>query len=211
MRAILKKWYAGAITLVRTLFYKKVNRKLVRERFLKPTDSISKSYKKDIKRYWGKYGENVNTDWHRLYTSRTGIEDVRYIPIDLYYYKIEPALNNQRFSLAYEDKSVYDLLVPDFKKPATIVKNVNGWFFNSHYELISLEQAAEACMGIGEVLIKPTIKSGGGREVMFIEPSESKEGLENLKNIFLKYNRDFIVQEPIVQQEGLVLRPWIPF
>lgn len=201
MKIILKNMLTGTVRLARTLYYTRINRRIVKKKYLKPTDSISKSYKKDIERYWGNYGVKVCTDWHKLYTSRNGIEDVRYIPEDLYYSKIEPALNNQRFSLPYEDKSLFDLLMTDFKKAVTVVRNVNGSFLNSVYELISFRQAIGACIGIGEIVIKPTIYSGGGREVLFINPGEGEEAFEHIKDIFLKYKSDFIVQEPIIQHE----------
>ncbi len=172
MKDLVKKLVTGTIRLARNLFYRRFYRKQIRRQFLAPSDSMSLEYSKEIDSYWQKFGVRIKKDWHRWYSSRNGLKDVRYIPEDLYYCRIEPALNKEQLVFTMADKTNFDLLMPDFKRPATVIRNVNGMFLTSDFELITKEKAIDFCSGTREIVIKPTLISGGGRKIEFIVPGE---------------------------------------
>ncbi|HPQ46811.1 MAG TPA: sugar-transfer associated ATP-grasp domain-containing protein [Clostridia bacterium] len=204
MKDLLKKLVTGSIRMARNLFYRHFYRKQIKKEFLLSTDTLPEDYREDIRKYWRRAaGVRVSTDWHRWYTSRNGIRDVRYIPEDLYYCRIEPALNKEQFSVPLSDKSIFDLLMPDFKRPHTITRNVNGIFTDSGYGLMTREQAVEACKVQGEIVIKPTIDSGGGRRVLFFTPGKGDGATVVIEKMFNEYGRDFIIQESVRQHPDL--------
>lgn len=56
------------------LFYKYQ----LRYKLLKKSDLIDYDYKKRIINYWSQFNVNITTDWHKFYSSRNGLKDVRY-------------------------------------------------------------------------------------------------------------------------------------
>ena len=84
--------------LVRYNYGKKINS------LIGNSDKITVDYKKSIGNYWSQYNQKFNINWHKWYSSRNKIEDVKYIPEDLYYSVIEPYFNNKNMKEAYTDK-----------------------------------------------------------------------------------------------------------
>lgn len=172
MKDLVKKIVTGSISAVEKMYYKRLYKKKIHRKLLKPSDNIDGNYRKEIISYWKNAGYGIDTSWHKWYTSRSGIRDVRYIPEDIYYCRIEPALNREEFHAALGDKNIHDLILPDIKRPVTIIKNINGMFFTGDYTPVSSEKAVSECLEHREIVIKPTVKEGGGRGVCFMEPEK---------------------------------------
>src|SRR5699024_2707230 len=77
--------------------------------------------------------------WHKAFSAISGIQDARYIPEDIFYTKIEPTLNRFDLAPAYVDKNMSDKLFSDFKQPKTILRNMNGSYYDSDYKQLDLE------------------------------------------------------------------------
>ena len=86
---------------------------------------LDSNYKKEIKNYYKPY-TRVNTRTHKMYLNATGEKNVKFIPDYIFFSTINPYLNNVRLRKAYEDKSYYDIIFKELKRPETIVRNVNG-------------------------------------------------------------------------------------
>ena len=80
--------------------------RMQRNNLLKGTKPISDNYKKAIQEYW-KYYKSIDTKYHQLYSSKNGLEDVRYIPDDLYYTVIDQHFNNRKYGWGVNDKNYY--------------------------------------------------------------------------------------------------------
>src|SRR5699024_10654368 len=89
--------------------------------------------KKDIRKYWDRYDKKVNMEWHRAYTATNSVEDVRYIPENIFYKEILPHFNRMELSTAYSDKNMYDKMFQNFNRPKTVVRNINGIFSDENY------------------------------------------------------------------------------
>lgn len=76
-------------------------------------------------------------------------------PRVFYHKEIIYRLNNFRFRNAYVDKSIYDIYFPDINRPETIVKNINGYFYDGKSAL-TREEALDRCQNLSSVVIKPT-------------------------------------------------------
>lgn len=151
-----------------------------RNNLLKGTKPISGNYRKAIQEYWKPY-KSIDTKYHWLYSSKNGVEDVRYIPDDLYYTAIDQHFNNRKYGWGVNDKNYYSLLFPDVKQPETIVRKINGIYYDASYHMFSEDCAMRLCGRENGLIIKPANESGGSRGIKFWKRDS---GVDNLRNIF---------------------------
>lgn len=168
-----------------------------RNNLLKGTKPISGNYQKAIQEYWKPY-KSIDTKYHQLYSSKNGMEDVRYIPDDLYYTAIDQHFNNRKYGWGVNDKNYYSLLFPDVKQPEIVVRKINGIYYDASYHMLSEDDAMKLCGRVNKLIIKPANETGGSRGIKFW----NKEfGEANLRNIFGGGN--YVAQKLIVQHEIL--------
>ena len=158
---------------------------------------------KKIKKYYSSYNFNdVKTYWHQFYKKINGSFHKEYIPEDLFYSTIEPALNRSELLPALADKNLHGKLFEGAKRPKTIIRNVNGYYLKDN-RIISKEQAVKICQQHERLVFKHTMNSGGGVGVMLIT---LKDGISDFKDkpidgVFDWYKKDFIAQEVIKQNK----------
>lgn len=174
----------------------------IRSNLLRRDDSISKLYKLNIKKYYQQYNVKVSYLWHKYYSSRNDLEDVRYIPENLFYSEILPIFNRLEFKKAYSDKSLHNIFFPSIKRPITIAKNISGVLYDDNLNRITLDNCIKKCEERKSFIIKPTIDSGGGRDVTFVETKNNKEAI--IRTI-KKYKENYIIQEIIEQHRNLAV------
>ncbi len=181
--------------------YQKNVKKIINRNSLPALDPV---YEKEIKSFWGRYTRHPTTVFHRYYTGMNGIRDVRYIPEGFYYDKIEchySSYMDWSFSSAYSDKGLFRRLLPDIKQPETIILNRGGFFYDKNYKIISEEEALEMAALENRFVAKPTMDSGGGRNVRFFDnPSHDRQ---IVREVFKEYGKDFLFQQPIKQHPKL--------
>lgn len=160
------------------------------------------SQKKMIKDYYGNHGlKNVNIDWHNFFYSINGMFSEKYIPEDLYYTRIEPFLNRIKDFRGLLDKNLLSVLFENIKQPVTILKNKNGYYYSRNNTLMSRIEAINLCLKHECFVIKPSLESGGGKNVSLITTENSAQ----VQNLFDKYKKDFILQEVVSQNSHLKL------
>ena len=142
-------------------------------------DQIRPEYKKKIEEYWKPYTK-VNTKYHQWYSSRNGIEDVRYIPDDIYYTKIDQYFNNRKYGWGVNDKNYYGLYFSDIKQPVSVTRKINGIYYNANYEMITKEHAIELCNQVSKVIVKPATETGGSRGIQFWDRSQGNYILQKI-------------------------------
>ena len=137
-----------------------------------------------------------NTDWHHYYSCLNGIQSPEYIPDGLFFPKIEPVLNPYPFSFAYSDKVAYDVFIPANNSPKTIFKILWDSYYDDENNLIEKEQALSYLKKIkNELVLKPTINSGGGLNIVI-------DSGTNIADLLLskKFSSEsYILQEKIKQ------------
>lgn len=166
----------------------------------KETDYLSLNYKNEIIRYWSKYNKKPKLNWHKYYSSRNGICDVRYIPDDLYYTTIDQHFNNRKYSYGLMDKNYFTLLFPSVNQPVIVIRKINGIFYDSQFKLIDDKKAFAKCKEKTQIVVKPAVGTGGGNGIVFWDRNE---GFEKLKNTLFSGEKNYVVQEIIVQHESL--------
>ncbi|HVS93275.1 MAG TPA: sugar-transfer associated ATP-grasp domain-containing protein [Mucilaginibacter sp.] len=164
------------------------------------------------KEKWGRiFKGDINTDWLKWYTAISGIQSADYIPENVFYGIVEPIINNSRFTVAYSDKNFYDLVYPKDLFPKTLVRNMDGLYYDGDYQPLHLgdnEKLFNVLSAYDRVFVKPATEAGGGREVELFAQKErkfvNKEGRELTLELLEKiYKISFIIQTPLTQH------PWL--
>ena len=172
-----------------------------------PMKPLTAGQKADAKAFFKKHiGREVPTDWHQYFYSRNGYWSEKYIPTSIYNTEILWRLNKFQFRYAYADKGSYDSRFCDINRPDTIVKNVNGYFFDGQHP-ITEAQAIERCGNLNEAIIKPTLGGTWGVGVKLIHTSEGivTDTNHSITDLFASYKHNFIVQERLEQHPDLAI------
>lgn len=172
-----------------------------------PMKQLTAGQKAEVKAFFKKHiGREVPTDWHQYFYSRNGLWSEKYIPTSIYNTEILWRLNKFHFRYAYADKGVYDSVFHDINRPRTIVKNVNGYFYDGqHQHPMSEAEAVERCSNLKEAIIKPTLGGTWGVGVKLIQSSNGIVMDTNcsVKDLFASYKQCYIVQERLEQHPDL--------
>lgn len=172
----------------------------LKNKYIAKTDYIDPIFKKNIKKYWNKYTKSININWHKYYSSRNGIYDVRYIPDDLYYTVIDQHFNNRKYGWGVNDKNYYKIWFKDVKQPKTVIHKINNILYNENYEILSDEKAINMCSKYDGLIIKPAVETGGSKGIEFWNKSN---GIEKLIDLLKNGSSNLIIQELITQHEEL--------
>lgn len=185
-------------------------RNIKKKEYLWKTVPISREEDKEICEYWKKIsGCKIDTRWHRLYASYLqGPIKKDFFPEILYSMKLEKQLSNPKFYGILSDKGFLTTIFPGddtYRMPRTIVYNSYGSFVDGDKKVISEEEAIDAVKDAGVVIIKPTIDTSSGEGVLKAEFKAEKDSMNGLtvKDLFKKYNQNFIVQECVKQSHYL--------
>jgi hypothetical protein len=167
---------------------------------------LSATQKKQIKKYYKEKGyKNVRTHWHRYYIANNNKFSVKYISEDIFHPIISNAVNQMKQWPALLDKNLYETIFSGFKQPVSVIKNINGFYYKEG-ELISKDEAIEECLKAnGKLVIKPSIESGGGQNVVgfFIKNNITTHNNLSIEDLLDSYKKDFIVQKVVLQHSEL--------
>jgi hypothetical protein len=113
-----------------------------------------------------------NLDWHTTLASVTGRFEAGYVPEDLFYVAIEPALNARDREIQVTDKNGYDRLGLPLPLPETVGRIVRGHLVGPDFRSITMDELVSSAGrdGATEVVLKPTLGVGGGKDVQFVAP-----------------------------------------
>ena len=203
MISIVKKYIVLAFDLLRKRDLKKKARKIILNQtkegiFVNPPAKTASEFKE----FWKPVLSNIDVYWLKIYGSVSGLWDKRYVSENIYYSIIEPCLNNKAFSKAYNDKNFYWKTITGLQLPKTIISNVDGVFYNDKNTLISLKEACKIIENSESFIIKPSVDSGGGKDVRLYRKSENvfsdnKGCAIKPDELFKHYKKNFIIQKII--------------
>lgn len=184
---------------------KDFEKKIKQSMKLCPMKPLTKGQEADVKAFFKKhFGREVPTYWHQYLYSRNGLWSEKYIPASIYNSEIIHRLNKFQFRHAYVDKGFYDTLFPDINRPKTIVKNVNGYYYDDQHPLTEKE-AIERCSNLKEAIIKPSLGGTWGIGVKFIQSTDGiiADTNSSVKDLFNSYKQSFIIQERLEQHPDM--------
>lgn len=168
--------------------------------------SVDNVFQQESIAYWKKQtGMKVNPIWHNFYSDRNSIRDVRYVPENIYYSKIEPFFNRKELTQSCDDKCFYTERFPEsafpggFHRPATLLRNVSGIFYDVDFNILKDEEAAQLLSeNTDGYVIKESITGAGGNRIVFVDEGEQKTK-DELLTIFARYKRDYVVESLLKQ------------
>src|SRR5690625_800973 len=160
-----------------------------------------KLFKSEVLSFWRKYGIKPSKKWFDVYGFKDGHYNPYYIPGDLYWTKIYPAVNKVNFRQAYTDKTIYPKMFPELRQPRMILSNSNGCYFDGMGKLVDRSQAITLLKAEKSFVLKPAIYSGEGVDIMFYD--RDQDGIIDYDALLTTYGSDFLVQEVVRQHETL--------
>lgn len=171
---------------------------------LKEHRELTKEQELEIKQYFKELtGEDVPLIWHKFLYSRTGIYSKKYIPTSLYKVTLLYRANKFGYRAAYADKNMADILLPGVKHPATVLKNMNGYFYIDG-KAVSREEAIRHCQNLDNVLIKPSLGThGDGARKLVVKNGVSNIEGKTIGEVFDYYQENYCIQEFILQHERM--------
>ena len=162
---------------------------------------LDKSHTIQVDNFWKDYCK-VNPIFHSFYSEKTGKFSEQYMPDDVYYTKIDTYYNDWLAASIMDNKCLYDRYFPAdiIKQPETIIKRINGFYFDSQGMIISLEQVTHILKKLESAFLKKSVDSAGGHGVCYLSGTQLSEKFWNCAN---NWNEDFIMQIPIEQCKEL--------
>lgn len=195
--------------LTKSIIYIASRKSLNVQKKYDPKATLTKEEKHEIKMLWGRLPVSTNYVYHQL-AKAVDRFDARYLPEDVYNPLVKGSLNPMAQSLVFENKGLYDILFPTIPQPRIFLKNVAGQFFKDK-EPIFLNDAIDAMMKVEEAIVKPSMYSDSGNNVIkFVLKStlSEVEKREQIVELFKKYKSDFVVQSLIQQHpETAIFNP----
>ena len=181
------------------VYNKKINRLIHKTK----VPSLSAETKREILKRFAQYGfSNISLKWHQYYSGMHGSVHSDFVPENIFYGHIEPALNKAALYAAWEDKASMEKFVDSCLTPNTFLKNSNGFFYIGE-EMVTIDEAIDFCSTLSQFVIKPSMGSWGGSGVKKIELNSVDDKKNLLKVIFTDYKKDFVVQEMLKQSPEL--------
>lgn len=174
--------------------YKKLNEKLRSITIHK----LPKETRKNIQTFWGK-----ESKWFLFYHSiENGTSKAKthlYFPDHWFINYVDGNLNNWYEAQTFENKNFFDLIFHDVYRPKAIIRKCDGVLLDRDYSIITFSEALQLCSKQGEVIIKPSTNTSGGKGIAFWQNDQSEAELIEL----LDMRNDIVVQEVVKQHEVL--------
>lgn len=200
----IKKLIKNKVLHYHEFSYEEYIRKSFKESSMKWVNKkLTPEQEREVQDFYLKHlGQKIDTSYHAYYYSRNNIFSPKYVPSSIYKARIVGRLNDMRIKDAYIDKNQYERLFPEINHPKTILKCVNGYYYQDN-KPITKKYAVEFCSNVSDLILKPTLESVHGTKVTCVN-SENGVVLDTgkkIEDLFDSYGNHFIVQERIKQHD----------
>lgn len=162
---------------------------------------------------WSQFGLKAKPTQYRVFSHYIGNE-INIVPEDICHNFIETILNPPRFRGYYADKNVFDELFPAGYLPRTLLRKINGSYYDKEYHPLQMtDQKLFQILnesGIDKIVIKPSVEGMSGRNIhIFSRIGESSQKWKDEKTDDLlelaylenNYNSNIIIQEAVQQSD----------
>lgn len=164
----------------------------------------NKMYKDHLEK-WRRFDKYLTGEWLAAYSRVNGNYSPDYVPESIYYSYLEPILNDYEHCISYSDKNFYDLMYREELFPSTLIRNIDQSYYDRDYKPVSSfdDHLNNLKSDHAEIILKPSIESGGGVNVMLFKLKDDKylcsDKKDILDEVFLdsKYKSNFVIQEKL--------------
>lgn len=168
----------------------------------KGAKSLTPKEKAAIRQYWKKhYGKTVSLRQYAWIKARGFDPDPRFIPDTFWHIKVEPAFTDLKMEKGFCDKNYFDTIVGTENSPEILCRCINGQLLDGAFAPLDVEGACRVLQQEAEVICKPSLDSGGGRNILFL--SREQMTSEMLESLVRDYGGNFIAQK-IVKQHAFM-------
>ena len=157
---------------------------------------------------WKTISKYVSPVDYRLYSQFIG-QDKNIVPEYVMHNIIEPVFHPIEFLSFYNDKNMYDKLLPQEYLAKSLFRCIDGVFYGGGYDIVNQTDVSDVgsfCCNFDKVIVKPTMDTGNGSNILVYEKNGSKYLPINndvpfsLASISSQYpNKNFVIQEYIKQ------------
>ena len=192
--------------LLSDIALKRIDRKAVGD-VMTDYPELSEEEIRSIHELYDPYVKDVPTLYHRYYKGRSGSFYPEYIPEELYLCDISRYYNDRDMASYYDHKCYYPRLFPGIKQPQTVAMRINGIWLDEDHFLISPAKALEILSNESEVFYKTAQYSEGGAGVTYLAlpgdmPSDDRKDMIR-QTIKSRKGADVMIQRPVRQSEAL--------
>lgn len=159
---------------------------------------------------WSGLGIKPNPIYYRFFSKYIG-NDFNIMPEDIGHLVIEKYLNKDCYLGYYEDKNMFDKILPQNFTPRTLIRRINGFFFDESYapihhtdsDVITILNTSTT----NKIIIKPSVGTCSGVGIELLCRDSNCWRIGNSETIFSLawldscYNSDFIIQEVVCQSD----------
>ncbi|WP_020006930.1 sugar-transfer associated ATP-grasp domain-containing protein [Salinicoccus albus] len=174
-------------------------------------ENVDESFINEVKQYWQKhYHKNVDPMIHIAFMNYTGEKEPRIVDPRTSWNEIIPFLNDQQMNSVYQDKNLYDLLIPTERSVETVLKRAHGLYFDQHNNFLDKSAALTELLSYKQdFIVKPSNTNNGQgikklyyrEDYLFLD--DEKLHLDALEEM---YGANFAVQK-VVQQHAVMSEP----
>jgi len=138
---------------------------------------------------------------HEIYWRITGSLDPAYIPADIYYRTIEPTLNKMLYVPTFTDKNAHYASPLAAHLPEPVLHLVRGDLYLPGFVRIGDNELDDALNDGGdELIVKPTVQHGGGRDMQVMDRRATKDFIKQIMaDRRSRSEADWIVQRRLDQ------------
>lgn len=158
---------------------------------------------------WNVFGREVDVRYYRVYATYIG-KNENIVPANILKSIIEPILNEERYLPFYDDKNVYNKLLPKEYLPVTFLRRICGHYYDEDYNAIpthkiSLDYILQGLKEKDKFIIKPSTDSTSGKGILLFKKHQEESYRSHNGDLFSIdfinsfYKNDFIIQEYINQ------------
>lgn len=154
---------------------------------------------------WKLIDKNISVYSYRIFSRYVG-QNIDLMPLETCAVLVEPNLCPVSYFDFYNDKNAFDKLFPNGFLPRTLVRNINGFYYDENYQLLNERIIDDFLIKESKVVVKPTVGGESGKGVQVFTKYDgiwkNKKGDVISKDYLeLNYQENFIVQEYLQQSQ----------
>lgn len=175
-------------------------RRQLKKKFANHRAALTPDQRRQAKKYWSRYTRHFSPLWHELLTEKTGVFDVRYVPVDLQFTELEDRLNDWSCAHGIDNKNNYTMYFPEVRHPKSVFRKMRGIYHGDDYSIISEQEAIQNCIECGNVIFKVALESGKGSGIFFWR---TEDGMQELLKLMQELPAEVNAQEYITQHADM--------
>lgn len=174
--------------------------------FSRPDDvDLTADEVRQINEFWSRYKfayPEIDYESFKIFKNRVGFSPL-HLPPGICSVFLRPNLVDPNYKISFQNKGMLARLYPDIRQPVTVVRRMNGAYYDEKYHKISLKKVLLICsqaIASGQELILKPSGMGGGRGIQFMNNSDIEAIHEAIRDIG---NTAFVIQHVMKQSPSM--------